>query len=197
MFIPLRLATDARNLVFETSLDMEIDEVSRLQRHCLSVLIFLKISRRAAYAASGLNSEAIDRHMRENPSGDNHWGMVVGDEARLRQIVTNLARWVSHSCVLSVLFSLCISNACKFTSTGGKLSISTSLVSPPPSGYSGSTLASNKSIPVRPSDATAWSFDPAPMDSIVVRIEVSDTGSGLRAEDLAESKLFCRFAFRS
>jgi osomolarity two-component system sensor histidine kinase SLN1 len=30
-----------------------------------------------------------------------------------------------------------------------------------------------------------------PLDFIVVRIEVTDTGCGIKAEDMAQSKLFC------
>jgi osomolarity two-component system sensor histidine kinase SLN1 len=39
----------------------------------------------------GENSEAIRRHIKENPDVD---GIVLGDEVRLRQIITNLARSV-------------------------------------------------------------------------------------------------------
>jgi len=39
----------------------------------------------------GETASAIRKHMIEHPEGD---GMVVGDQMRLRQIVTNLARWV-------------------------------------------------------------------------------------------------------
>lgn len=32
---------------------------------------------------------------------------------------------------------------------------------------------------------------PPPLEWIVVRIEVTDTGSGIRSKDMAQSKLFC------
>lgn len=57
-------------------------------------MIIVQVARRAAYEALGETPEAIERLMKEHPSGDDHWGMVVGDETRLRQIVTNLARCV-------------------------------------------------------------------------------------------------------
>jgi osomolarity two-component system sensor histidine kinase SLN1 len=34
----------------------------------------------------------------------------------------------------------------------------------------------------------------APLETIVVRIEVTDTGYGIRPRDMFESKLFCEFA---
>ena len=66
LFVPLRLATDARGLSFVTELDKSIDEVAR----------------KALYEAQGMK-------MAEHPDED---GIVVGDETRLRQIITNLAR---------------------------------------------------------------------------------------------------------
>jgi len=53
------------------------------------LLIAMQVARRAAYEATGETTSAILKHMSENPDGD---GMVVGDQMRLRQIVTNLAR---------------------------------------------------------------------------------------------------------
>lgn len=52
---------------------------------------FIQVARRAAYKSTGENDEAIRRHIQENPDVD---GVVTGDETRLRQIITNLARWV-------------------------------------------------------------------------------------------------------
>jgi signal transduction histidine kinase len=48
-----------------------------------------KVARLAAYEAMGESAEAIEEHLKAHPAGD---GMVVGDETRLRQIITNLAR---------------------------------------------------------------------------------------------------------
>lgn len=73
LFIPLQLTTNARNLEFMVDLDPKID----------------LIARRAAYEALGESGDAITRHIEEHPNVD---GIVVGDESRLRQIITNLAR---------------------------------------------------------------------------------------------------------
>ena len=73
LFVPLRLAADARNLSFITDLDKCIDEVAR----------------RAAYIAKDLAPEQIQAKFDSEPDAD---GIVVGDETRLMQIITNLAR---------------------------------------------------------------------------------------------------------
>ena len=73
LFVPLQLATDARSLRFLTELDKSIDDVAR----------------RALYEAMGLGDEEIAKRMTLDEDG-----IVVGDETRLRQIITNLARYV-------------------------------------------------------------------------------------------------------
>jgi signal transduction histidine kinase len=49
----------------------------------------VKVARFAAYEAMGERTDAIEKHLKAHPAGD---GMVIGDETRLRQIITNLAR---------------------------------------------------------------------------------------------------------
>jgi signal transduction histidine kinase len=51
-----------------------------------------QVARQAAYQAIGEGMESIEKHIEENPDVD---GMVTGDETRLRQIITNLARSVA------------------------------------------------------------------------------------------------------
>ena len=49
-----------------------------------------QVARQAAYEAIGGESmETIEKHIEEHPDVD---GIVTGDETRLRQIITNLAR---------------------------------------------------------------------------------------------------------
>jgi osomolarity two-component system sensor histidine kinase SLN1 len=74
LFIPLRMATDARNLELVTCLDETIDQVAR----------------RAAYEAAGDNSAESEKYL-----NDKEDGIVLGDATRLRQIINNLARSAS------------------------------------------------------------------------------------------------------
>ena len=51
----------------------------------------IQIARKVAYETLGEAKDAIRNHIRDYPEVD---GVVVGDETRLRQIITNLARYV-------------------------------------------------------------------------------------------------------
>ena len=86
-FIPLRMATDARGLEFITDLDPTIDEVARA----------------ALRDYQGENGDVIARLIQETQTED---GLVVGDETRLRQIVTNLARYVTTESIITHLFKV-------------------------------------------------------------------------------------------
>jgi len=98
------------------------------------------------------------------------------------------------------------SNACKFTPAGGKLSIRTRLIIPfispdvdpledlefvEPSGEGENDSAQR---PLSANYLTQHNMEHGkPYEWIVVRIEVSDTGYGIKPQDMAQSKLFCTF----
>lgn len=105
---------------------------------------------------------------------------------------------------MRVLFS----NACKFTPAGGKLIVSTRLLSPTPGAKSErsettniSELSKDKIVATNQLHSLSTSHltqhnlhhskPRALLDWIVVRIEVTDTGCGIRPKDMAQSKLFC------
>ena len=56
----------------------------------MTIISLKQVARQAAYEAIGGESmDSIEKHIEEHPDVD---GIVTGDETRLRQIITNLAR---------------------------------------------------------------------------------------------------------
>ena len=148
----------------------------------------IQVAHDAMCLARGLDPETA---LEDSPA------LVLGDETRLMQIVTNLA-----------------SNACKFTPPGGRLRIATRLIMPGCSHHGSSAGQYAEEVEVeqgkRAQGGTAEipglsasslgqhnrSHEPR-RSRIVVRIEVTDTGYGIPPKEMVQSKLFCAFEFLS
>lgn len=198
LFIPLRMATDARNLELVTSLDETID----------------KVARQAAYEAAGEDLVELEKYIDNQDDG-----VVLGDAIRLRQIINNFARSASIYMPSTLFGTLVFSNACKFTPAGGRVTCSTRLLFPAHPAPEPCTDPRPKvdtdedvteTIICAPADDPDSPFPPkygvrsgeqgstkkVPLKRIIVRIEVSDTGHGIPPKEMAQGKLFCGLSHR-
>ena len=132
-------------------------------------------------------------------------GVVVGDENRLKQIITNLAGYktphLSHRIRFDVRFLY--RNACKFTPVGGTIKISTKLLHPGPAEVARMTGEVSKEKPAsrlstganelsedRLSEHNCNVEPPKLLERIIVRIEVTDTGYGIQQKEMYQTNLF-------
>ncbi|KIY51934.1 hypothetical protein FISHEDRAFT_70425 [Fistulina hepatica ATCC 64428] len=136
-----------------------------------------KVARQAAYVALGKTENEIQKLQEYDDHVD---GIFLGDATRLRQ-----ANGVN-------------SNACKFTPTGGKLTVTTRLVSPVPDGdENGHEVPLNGHVNEERLRLSAKRLSQpnsarADIHSATIRVEVTDTGCGIHKQDMV-GKLFSPF----
>ncbi|KAG9313135.1 Tco5, signal transduction HAMP domain histidine kinase [Chiua virens] len=176
LFIPLRMATNARNLELVTHLDKTIDDVAR----------------RAACEAAG-----------EDPSTmiDDEDGVVLGDAIRLRQIINNLASNACKftpaggrvTCTTRLVFPAHFHPEERHSSRPreGLEGVTEEVLMTP--GDEGDTTTTDCTTNGQGTNHIPNPQHKSPLKRIVVRIEVSDTGNGISPREITQGKLFTEF----
>jgi len=136
---------------------------------------------------------------------------LLGDEMRISQIISNLTRSVLPFQVFHIVEYMPYSNACKFTPVGGKVTVKSRLIHPsaadkaiprastellekpdiiiPIDGETGPGPRSNHPAGEE-AEAEAEKERELRKDVAIVRIEVTDSGVGIRPRDLVDNRLF-------
>ncbi|KAH7922614.1 Tco5, signal transduction HAMP domain histidine kinase [Leucogyrophana mollusca] len=180
LFVPLRMATDARDLELVTHLDKTIDEVAR----------------RAAYEAAGEDPAEIAKLLANESDG-----VVLGDAIRLRQIINNLASNACKftpsggrvTCLTRLVFPAHLAPEAIKEPEGEGDGEAIEEVFETPVEEQEAPLSVRESKDIDHTNTTASSSTKPPLKRIVVRIEVTDTGNGIPPREMAQGKLFSAF----
>lgn len=143
-----RMASDRK----DQRLEMVLDEVRNSFYNHFQILISVAgqdidlEARRRGARLEGRTEDEIADIMNRNEGHDRN-GMVLGDETRLTQILTNLVKCVWYLlCNMPLSDHTLSSNSYKFTETGGTIRVTTKLITP---GARPGTSQSQSNVPGR------------------------------------------------